>query len=138
MPRTLGIFVLVVAASLSLSACSQVEGIVGDLAGQAISDATGGRVAVGELPEGWPAEVPVVEGDISGGAGVDGGWTATVQTSSASAFDDAIVALQESGFSVVADVRQDGTGVVTMTDGTYQVTLTGNSDGIIYAITPAL
>ena len=44
-----------------LSGCGAIEGIIGQATGGAI------QPSVGELPNEWPAEVPVVEGEIIGG-----------------------------------------------------------------------
>jgi len=44
-----------------LSGCGGIEGIIGQATGGAI------QPSVGELPNAWPAEVPVVDGEIIGG-----------------------------------------------------------------------
>lgn len=56
---------IAIAAALAmtplLSGCGGIEGIIGQATGGAI------QPSVGELPKDWPAEVPVVEGEIIGG-----------------------------------------------------------------------
>ena len=71
----------------------------------AIKEATGSDVdvAIGSLPEGWPAEVPVIEGDIIGGGsatGEDGKpvWNATVKTTT-NVFDTISTQLTGAGFA---------------------------------------
>ena len=89
-----------------LSGCGMIEG--------AISEATGGDVdvSIGSLPEGWPADVPVTEGDIAGGgsAKTDGEpvYNLTVKTSS-NVFDAISTQLTEAGFTAVDTGPLEGT-----------------------------
>lgn len=77
---------LAIAAALAvtplLAGCGGIEGVIGQVTGGAI------QPSVGELPAGWPGEVPVIEGEIVGGNKAtdpenDEGtlWTAIVSSS---------------------------------------------------------
>jgi hypothetical protein len=124
---TAGIAVIMtVAVAPALAGCSALEGI--------IEQATGGQVnvSVGSLPDGWPTDVEVVDGDILGGgtAETDEGkpvWNATIK-GSATSRDDAAALLTGAGFEAVelpagADVefaqafKNDTYGVLVATTG---------------------
>lgn len=122
-----------VIATVGLTGCSWVS----DLINQGVDQSTGGSISLSGLPSDWPGDVPVIDGTITGGAKVNNGWTALVQTSSASALSDAQAKLENYGFVVQSNVTNNGAGVITMINSHYQVTLTGNSDGVLYVIAPA-
>ena len=95
-----------------LTGCGAVEGI--------IEQATGGDVDVsmGSLPEGWPAEVPVADGDIIvGGKTTDEGgapvYNATIKIASESVFDDIEAQLVGAGFEKVEAGDVDGGDSIT-------------------------
>ena len=90
-----------------LAGCGAVEGI--------IEQATGGQVDVsmGSLPEGWPAEVPVTDGDIIvGGKTTDEGgapvYNATIKVESEAVFADIEAQLLGAGFEKVEAGDVDG------------------------------
>lgn len=128
--------VLVAAAtmlSLTLSGCSILEGVVktaSDAASQSSFTLTG-------LPDSWPAEVPVISGTVSGAAQVTDGWTALVKSSSQTALTDARDALVSAGFAERSNLSGNGSGVITLENSHYRVTLTGSTDGVLYVIAPA-
>lgn len=128
---------VVTAASASLvvglSGCSAI----GDLFNQGVDAASSGSISLSGLPTDWPGDVPVIEGTISGGAKVNDGWTALVKSSSQTALTDAQALLENYGFSVQSNITNNGSGIITMVNSHYQVTLTGNSDGVLYVISPA-
>lgn len=131
--RTLTIVTGVSVLALSLTGCDQVSGLLG----QVTSPSSNVSLSLSGLPTSWPAEVAVVDGTITGGAQVNDGWTALVKTTSTTALSDAQQKLQSAGFVVQSSASSNGTGVVTMLNARYQVTLTGSNDGVLYVIAPA-
>ena len=124
-----------------LSGCGMIEG--------AISQATGGDVdvSIGSLPDGWPTEVPVTEGDIIGGgsAETDGEpvWNVTVKTST-NVFDAISAQLTSAGFTAVDTGPLEGTDNVSggaFTNDAYSVLVgvSGDADAWIvnYTVTTA-
>jgi len=91
----------------TLTGCGAVEGI--------IEQATGGEVDVsmGSLPAGWPADVPVADGDIIvGGKTTDEAgapvYNATIKVKSESVFDEIEAQLIGAGFEKVEAGDVDG------------------------------
>ena len=122
-----------------LSGCvgNPVEGLVNG----AVKEATGGSVSLGgELPEGWPAEVPVVDGEIlfGGGGSAEGeqGWVVTIKSASADPLADARKQLEEGGFSSDAEATASGgdAGAVAMKNANFTVLVAGNADGVLYTV----
>jgi hypothetical protein len=114
----------------ALTGCSALEGI--------INEATGGEVnvSIGRLPDGWPAEVPVIEGDILGGGAAnsdDGtpGWNVTITVDDESAFDAIASQLTDAGFEPVDAGQLDGGD--NLTSGMFK----NDSYGVIVAVTGA-
>lgn len=113
-----------------LTGCGALEGI--------IEQATGGEVnvSIGSLPDGWPAEVPVIDGEIIGGGTAntdDGapGWNVTIKVESEAAYDEIKAQLEAAGFE---DLQ---TGDV---DGSEQVASGGfknDNYGVLVAVTGA-
>ncbi|WP_207453483.1 hypothetical protein [Desertivibrio insolitus] len=145
---------------LPLAACSGgeglvdnvVEGIVGDQIDQfsegvqdQLRDALGGVdfTTDGALPDGFPADVPLVSDDVvRGGTAANGaGWAAQVRVADASAFADAQSLLEGAGYTAsgVSADADAGFGIFTSTD--YRVVLTVAQDGdavvATYVVTPA-
>jgi hypothetical protein len=142
-PVQMGLAVLaLLAAGPALAGCSddQVQGAVNG----AVQGATGGDVSLGgALPDGWPTEIPVIDGEIKFGAGntTDGdqGWVVTVASSASDPLADAKQKLLDAGFEVdtgnsanVGDV-----GVAALKSATYTVTIAGTPDGVLYTVAPA-
>lgn len=95
-----------------LTGCGALEGI--------IEQATGGEidVSIGQLPDGWPTEVPVTDGDIIGGgtsASDDGTplWNVTIKVESEAAFAEIQAQLEGAGFEAVDAGELDGGDAIT-------------------------
>ncbi len=95
-----------------LTGCAALEGIV--------EQATGGQVNVstGSLPDGWPADVPVIDGQIlfGGTTKADDGtpiWNVTIKVESETAFDSIATQLEGAGFASVDAGELDGGDTIT-------------------------
>ncbi|WP_233197817.1 hypothetical protein [Cryobacterium sp. Y57] len=142
--RRVVLALVVAAAGLPLVAgCSVGESVRDSVNGAvngAVQDATGGDVSLGgQLPADWPSEIPVLDGEVLlatgslGESGV-GVWVVTVNATSTTPLDDARAQLLSAGFTeVVAGVDAE---VVTMANAAYGVVVAGNSDGVLYTVTP--
>ena len=108
--------VIAIASALAiapmLSGCGGLEGL--------IEQATGGEVnvSIGHLPDGWPADVPVIDGDIIGGgtAETDDGkpiWNTTIKVESEAAFAEIQAQLEGAGFEAVDAGELDGGDTIT-------------------------
>lgn len=102
----------------ALAGCSMVE--------SAIEDATGADVSLGGLPESWPAEVPVIDGDVAF-AGTDASgenpvWNATISVGSDVSADVA-TQLEGAGFSQTLEggLGVEGLEGTHFTNGSYEV-----------------
>jgi hypothetical protein len=132
----------ILAVGPALAGCSdaQVQGAVNG----AVQGATDGDVSLGgTLPDGWPTEIPVIDGEIKFGAGNttngDQGWVVTVASSAADPLADAKQKLVDAGFEPdtgnsanVGDV-----GVAALKSAAYTVTIAGTPDGVLYTVAPA-
>jgi len=101
------------AAPLTLSGCSVVEGI--------IENQTGGDIDLGgtTVPEDFPAEVPLAEGDVVNGSAItsDGGervWNVLLNVADPAAPESIAAQLEAAGFT------SPGVGGVTDEGGTLQ------------------
>ncbi|KGJ81109.1 hypothetical protein GY21_01720 [Cryobacterium roopkundense] len=120
-----------------LAGCDAVGGAVNT----AVTDATGGNVSLGgQLPAGWPSEVPVIDGTILFGAGTSTsdkqGWVVTIDATSTDPLADARTQLEGAGFVADKSASSESSGVVAMKNDTYRVVVVANSDGILYTVTP--
>lgn len=104
---------LLVAAPLTLTGCSVVEGI--------IESQTGGDIDLGgnTVPEDFPAEVPLAEGEVVNGSAIssDGGervWNVLINVADPDAPDSIAAQLDAAGFI------SPGVGGVTEEGGTLQ------------------
>lgn len=131
--RTISVFAGASVIALGLTGCDQVNGFISQVSGSSSTVS----LSLSGLPTDWPAEVPVVAGTVTGGAHLNDGWTALVKTTSTTALSDAQAQLQNFGFAVQSSVSSNGTGVVTMVNSHFKVTLTGSNDGVLYFIAPA-
>ena len=132
----------VLAVAPALSGCSDAQ--VQDAVNGAVQGATDGDVSLGgALPDGWPAEIPVIDGEIKFGAGNttngDQGWVVTVASGAADPLTDAKQKLVDAGFvpDTSASANVGDVGVVAMTSDTYTVTIAGTPDGVLYTVAPA-
>lgn len=127
-----------VTASL-LTGCNPVDAVQQGVE-EAIESATGGDVSLGELPEGFPESVPVIDGEISIGAGgsADGteGWVVTIKSDAADPVADAVAALESAGFTKDESIATGGVGAEFYSDGEYSVLLVGQGKTITYTVTP--
>ena len=127
-----------VSASL-LTGCNPTD-LVNQGVEDAIESATGGDVSLGELPEGFPESVPVIEGDIAVGAGGGStgadGWTVVVTSDAADPMADAVAALEAADFTKDPSIATGGVGAEFYSDGEYSVLLVGQGKNISYTVTP--
>jgi len=114
----------------ALTGCGGLEGI--------IEQATGGEVnvSIGSLPDGWPTEVPVIDGEIIAGgtaAADDGspGWNVTIKVDAATAFGEIKSQLEGAGFTQLDAPDVDGSEEVT--SGAFK----NDNYGVIVAVTGA-
>ena len=140
--------VRVLALTVSIAGLALLSGCSGEAVGNAVdgavTEATGGDVSLGgQLPEGWPAEVPVIDGDIGFGASntadTDRGWVVTVTTGAAEPLADATATLEAAGFNAdpAATANVGEAGVAALTNGTWSVVVAGTSEGVLYTLSPA-
>jgi hypothetical protein len=120
-----------------LAGCSP-EQLVQDAVQNAVKDATGVDVDVNmdgkTLPDDFPAEVPVISGEItlsgSVGAGGEKVWTVVFRTSDlAAGYDEAKSKLTGAGYTADYDMAQDGAYTGMFSNGTYSVIVTSANDG---------
>lgn len=111
-----------------LSGCSMVEGI--------IERQTGGDVDLGGqgLPDGFPsADVPLIDGEVIFGAGIDGAdgqvWNVTVRVAYVTAFDTISAQLQDAGFTIM------DAGVVAPTDESATAVFDSDRYGVLVVVT---
>jgi hypothetical protein len=142
-PLRMGLaLVALLAVVPALAGCTDAE--VQDAVNGAVQGATDGDVSLGgSLPDGWPAEIPVIDGEISFGAGNitngDQGWVVTVASSAADPLADAEQMLVDAGFApdTSTSANVGDVGVVSLTNATYLVTVVGTPDGVFYTVAPA-
>ena len=105
---------------------------------QIVEQATGGEVnvSIGNLPDGWPQEVPVIEGEIIGGGTIEAedgtpGWNATITVDDDSAYDEIATQLEDAGFEKADAGELDGGE--NLTSGAF----TNANYGVLVAVTGA-
>lgn len=130
-----------VVAALTACAPGPLNDIVSQQAEEAIEGATGGDVSLGggELPAGFPDEVPLVPGEISFGAGTGGaeGWIVTIAPGSpGDVLAEARAALEAGGFAPEQAFEGVDLGAQIFSNGTYLVLLSGDDQGVMYTVTP--
>ena len=127
-----------VTASL-LTGCNPVDAVQQGVE-EAIEGATGGDVSLGELPEGFPESVPLIEGDIAIGGGGEAaggqGWTVAVTSEAADPMGDAVAALEAGGFTKDSSIATGGMGAEFYSDGEYSVLLVGQGKTVSYTVAP--
>ena len=128
-----------------LVACSTAGQLVQDAVGDAVKDATGLDVNLGgkTLPEGFPAEIALVGGEIaqsgSLGLGTEHVWTVGVTVSDLTAgFEEAKTKLLDAGFTATA-AGADGLNAGIFSNAAYSVMLTATEDAtgktVTYVVT---
>ena len=127
-----------------LSGCSVVESVV--------EGVTGGDVTVGgtSIPEGFPAEVPVYDGDIINGSSISKNgetvFNVVVKVPDTSAFDTIKTDLEGAGFAAQEGydmVENNGTITGLFNNGTWSVLIAVTTQDVVgtvanYTVTSAL
>jgi hypothetical protein len=119
----------------ALAACSPLH-VVQNAVENAVKDGTGVDVSLGgeALPEGFPAEITTVSGDIktsgSLGVGAERVWTVSIVVSDlAAGFEEAKSQLVAAGFTASFDAAADGAYTGIFSNATYTVMVTAVNDG---------
>lgn len=113
-----------------LAGCSLIPDPVRDIVDQAQEGAT-----LGSLPEGFPTEVPLVEGDILVGLKPsDTSWSVTIGVADESAVAEAATLLEDAGYVELIE------GSNTYTGESYIVvvqsaSVDGGGTGVLYVVT---
>ena len=129
-----------ITASL-LTGCfgNPVENLVNQGVEDAVESATGGDVSLdGELPEGFPTSVPLIDGDITVAAGAGGadGWVVVISSSASDPVAEAASALEGAGFTEDTTVSGAGMGAKVYSNAEYIVLLAGEGETVSYTVTP--
>jgi hypothetical protein len=108
----------------------------------AVKDGTGVDVSLGgeALPEGFPAEITTVNGDIktsgSLGVGAERVWTVSIVVADlAAGFEEAKSKLVAAGFTSSFDAAADGAYTGIFSNATYTVMVTAVNDGTDNTVT---
>jgi hypothetical protein len=128
-----------------LVACSTAGQLVQDAVGTAVKDATGLDVNLGgkTLPEGFPAEIAIVSGEVSQsgalGLGTEKVWTVGVTVSDLTAgFEEAKTKLLDAGFAATA-AGVEGLNTGIFSNAAYSVLVTATEDAtgktVTYVVT---
>ena len=136
---------LMLGVAPGLVACSTAGQLVQDAVGGAVKDATGLDVNLGgkTLPEGFPAEIALVGGEIaqsgSLGLGTEHVWTVGVTVSDLTAgFEEAKTKLLDAGFTATA-AGAEGLNAGLFSNAAYSVMLTATEDAtgktVTYVVT---
>lgn len=132
---------LILGAAPALAACSAPQ-LVQDAVQGAVEDATGVDVNLDSntLPDGFPAEVPTISGDIkvsgSLGVGADKVWTVSIAVADlAAGYEDAKGKLLGAGFTSDFDASADGASSGIFSNATYTVMVTAANDGTDNSVT---
>lgn len=140
--------VLATALAVPLVGCSgssPIDNLVGGAVDRAIEDIVPEGLDLttdGQLPEGFPSAVPLVDGEVIGGAaGAGAGWTAIIQPASADTFAEAESKLTAVGFTVNASNSDTGSAFGSYSGNGFNVQLTYSTDGeglvtAVYVVTP--
>jgi hypothetical protein len=138
--RTMLAITMAAVAAALFTGCSGNP--IGDLVNQGVEDAvegaTGGDVSVGgELPDGFPESVPLVEGKVTVGVGAGGadGWFVIISTTSADPVADAAAKLEGAGFTEDTTLSGGGTAAKVYSNGEYLVLLAGEGETVSYTVT---
>ena len=119
-----------------LAACASPEQLIQDAAEQFVEEQTGVDVDVNEdggaLPDDWPADVPVIPGNIASAASLSAAegstWTAQISVDDLkSGFAEAIDLLNAAGFTTEYEAETGGMFTATLSNGSISVTLVSES-----------
>lgn len=136
---------LMLGVAPGLVACSTAGQLVQDAVGGAVKDATGLDVNLGgkTLPEGFPAEIAIVGGEVSQsgalGLGTEKVWTVGVTVSDLTAgFEEAKTKLLDAGFTATA-AGAEGLNAGIFSNAAYSVLVTATEDAtgktVTYVVT---
>lgn len=139
-PRTrLGVFAAIaLVTATALTGCvNPVEELVNQGIEGAVEEATGGDVSIGgELPADFPAEVPIIDGDIVFAAGSMGdGWLVTITATGADPVADAVAALEEAGFAADTSLSGSDATASVYSNANYLVLVAGDGENLAYTVT---
>jgi hypothetical protein len=133
--------VLVLGIAPALVACSPQQ-LVQDAVENAVKDVTGIDVNIDgkTMPEGFPAEVPVISGDIgvsgSLGVGAEQVWTVSFTVPDlAAAYKEATGKLLSSGFVSDFDATAEGASTGSFSNASFTAIVTATSDGTSNTLT---
>lgn len=127
----------ILAIALALAITPALSGCFGNPIEQIVEGATGGEVDLGgnSVPEGFPAEVPLIEGEVLFGAslGNEEGkvWNVTIKVAGAEAIDTIVAELEGAGFTATEGFggsTADG-GTAVMDGAAYGVLVVVSKDG---------
>ncbi|TDE88011.1 hypothetical protein EXU48_24345 [Occultella glacieicola] len=137
--RRLGALLLALLATGAVAGCDAISGAAGDAVERAIEEAVDGLDLSDGLPEGFPADVVVVEGQTRGAARTDADgtttWVALVSATDSGAA--ARTALEEAGFTVDNVITHDGGLIGQLSSDAYDVKLIASDTQVVYVVTPA-
>lgn len=137
------------AAALAIAALSTalfagcanpIEDLVNQGVEGAIEDATGGEVSLdGELPSDFPAEIPLVDGEVALSAGTGGadGWMVMITATAADPIADAVAKLEGAGFTKNTELSGSGAEALVYSNGTYLVLVAADGETVSYTVTTA-
>jgi len=137
-----------IAVVLALGIAPVLSGCSGNPLENLVEQATGGQVDIGSraMPDGFPAEVPVVSGDvlfgISAGDGEERGFNVTIATGAESPLDGIETQFADAGFEAQAQASNaGGAGSVIFSDDDWNVVVVvaETDDGFTanYTVSPA-
>lgn len=137
-----------IAVVLALGIAPVLSGCSGNPLENLVEQATGGQVDIGgrAMPDGFPAEVPVVSGDvlfgISAGDGEERGFNVTIATGAESPLDGIETQFADAGFEAQAQASNaGGAGSVIFSDDDWNVVVVvaETDDGFTanYTVSPA-
>lgn len=138
-----------IAIVLALGMTPALAGCFGNPVETIIEGATGGEVDLGgtSIPDGFPAEVPVIDGEILFGGGIGSGadkiYNVTVRVSDGTVLEQISADLEAAGFVSQADLGDaSGGGTFIGSNDTWGVLVVVSEDGTNgwvanYTVTPA-
>lgn len=116
-----------------------VEDLVNQGVEDAIEGATGGDVSLdGEVPADFPTSVPLIDGDVTFGAGAGGseGWIVMITSTAADPVADAAAKLEAAGFTQDTELSGAGAAAQVYTNGEFLVLLAGDGEkAVSYTVT---
>lgn len=143
--------VLLIAGALALAGCSAPSTPTGGSDGSGDSGTTqetpnGESSDSGlptDIPDTWPSEVPIPDGEIVGALDLGTGWAATVKVDDPkAAFDETAAALKSEGFEVLQETSSDAGSLGVYENDKMQVQVSGalddGIDGKVWHVTIVL